>query len=276
MRRSKRPFAIVEIRLLRRALLGALAVLAMSNVGPPSQRAYASASWQKLTQAELTVIWWQWLYRVPASQSATFDDTGANAYNGQPYSDLLFLTGTLSSTVVGGDVLGSAMRSINVKQGTALFFPLLNDEFDNVCGRPSLGGDCNPNATKFPNNLGVPQLQAMAAESIDFASDLRVTLTPTDQNFNQNGPPIPLVYTRLPSPQPFPYKLPATDNLLQFQGINIRGTVAPAVGDGYYSLIPLGTLTLEQGYYKLNFGGKVPLTGGNFILDITYDITVTP
>ena len=276
MRQAKGPFAIVEVRLLCWALLGALAVLAMSGIGPPYQRAYASANWQKLSQAELTVIWWQWLYSIPASQSPAIDHTGQNAKNAQPYSDLLFLVGTLTSTdLPNGNVLSSETRSISVKQGTALFFPLLNNEFDNVCARPSLGGNCFE-VTPFPNNLGVPQLQAMAAVPIDSVTDLRVTLTPTDQNFNQNGPPVPLVYTPLPSPHPFPYKLSATDNLPQSQGINIRGTVAPAVSDGYYSLVPLGTLSLEQGYYKLNFGGKAPLTGGNFILDITYDITVTP
>jgi hypothetical protein len=130
--------------------------------------------------------------------------------------------------------------------------------------------------TPFPNNLGVRQLQAMAAAPIDSVSGLFATLTPTDKHFNQTGDPLTVAFNRLPSPHPFPYKLPATDNLLQSQGINISGTVAPAVGDGYYSLVPLGTLTLEQGYYKLKFGGKAPLTGGNFILDITYDITVTP
>jgi hypothetical protein len=69
-----------------------------------------------------TVIWWQWLYSIPASQSPAIDDTGANAYNGQPYSDLLFLAGTLSSIEVSGDLLGIATRSISVKEGTALFF----------------------------------------------------------------------------------------------------------------------------------------------------------
>src|SRR5215467_2619974 len=41
-----------------------------------------------------------------------------------------------------GDVLGQVTRSITLKPGTALFFPLLNSEFDNTCGRPNLGGNC--------------------------------------------------------------------------------------------------------------------------------------
>src|SRR6516165_2343878 len=93
---------------MRWAVVGALAFMAVLVITPPSEKAYAANSWQKLSQAELTVIWWQWLYSIPASQSPALDDTGANAYNGQPYSDLLFLTGTLTSTEVSGDVLGHA------------------------------------------------------------------------------------------------------------------------------------------------------------------------
>jgi hypothetical protein len=275
MRHSRGPFTIVGIYTLRWAVVGLLAFVVVSVVTPLSQKTYAATGWQKLTQAELTVIWWQWLYSIPASQSPAIDDTGANAYNGQPYSDLLFLAGTLSSIEVSGDVLGIATRSISVKEGTALFFPLINIETDNVFLRPKLGGT-PPKLGGNPDNVGVPQLQANAAAAIDPANGLFATLTPTDQNFNQNGTPVPVVYTRLPSPHPFPYNLPATDNLYQAGGTDIKGTVAPAVGDGYYSLIPLGTLSLQQGYYMLKFGGKVPLTGGNFILDITYDITVTP
>jgi hypothetical protein len=275
MRHSKSLFAIIGIRPLSWAM--ALLVAVLTVITPPlSQKTYAATGWQKLTEAELTVIWWQWLYSIPASQSPAIDDTGANAYSAQPYSDLLFLAGTLSSIMINGDVVGTATRSISVKDGTALFFPLLNVETDNVCARPNLGGNCF-DMLKFPNNLGAPQLQALATALMDPASGLFATLTPTDQNFNQNGTPIPVVYTRLQSPHPFPYKLPAKDNLYQ-PGINVSGTVAPAAGDGYYALIPLGTLTLDQGYYTLKFGGKVPLNSvpNYFILDITYDITVTP
>jgi len=276
-------------RPVRWAVAGALAVAVMSAIAPLSQKAYAATGWQKLTESELTVIWWQWLYSIPAStdpainKSPVIDDTGANAYNGQPYSDLLFLAGTYVYTGApppSGNVLGTATRSISMKPGTALFFPLINGEADNTCARPNLGGNCF-GAQKFPNNLGVPQLQAEAAAAIDPVFGLYATLTPADQNFNQTGNPVNVGYTRLQSPHPFPYKLPATDNLLQFQGLNVSGTVAPAVADGYYSFLPLGTL--DQGNYLLQFGGTVPISCPStisgpcyFIENITYYITVTP
>jgi hypothetical protein len=119
-----------------------LAVAAASVIATPAQKAWAATGWQKLTQADLTVIWWQWLYSIPASQSPVLDDTGLNANSNQPYSDLLFLAGTLSSITINDDVFGIATRLIKVKAGTALFFPLLNVKTDNVCARPSLGGNC--------------------------------------------------------------------------------------------------------------------------------------
>jgi len=60
MKHSKSPLPILGIRLLCLAMLGELAVGAMSINGPLSQKAYAATGWQKLSQSELTVIWWQW------------------------------------------------------------------------------------------------------------------------------------------------------------------------------------------------------------------------
>jgi hypothetical protein len=252
-------------------------VVGLTVIAPLSQKACAATPWQKLTQAELTAVWWQWLFSIPASESPVLDDTGANAYSGQPYSTLLFLAGTfISDQLPNGDVLGKVTRSISVKSGTALFFPLINGENDNICFRPSLGGNCF-GAQQFPHNLGAPQLQAVTAAQQDTVVGLTAALTPADHNFSQIGDSASVVYTRL-QPHPFSYKLPATDNLLQYLGIDVSGTVAPAVADGYYSLIPLGTLA--SGYYVLRFGGSAPFTNDTgthlFTEDITYHITVIP
>jgi hypothetical protein len=160
-------------------------------------------------------------------------------------------------------------RDISVKQGTALFFPLVNIEWDNVCNRPRL--DCDPNVKTHPKNLGVPQLQAFAANVIDSATGLYAMLSPANQSCSQTGASVNVGYTRLQSPHPFPYKLPPPpDNL--YGDLNIRGTVAPTVADGYYSLIP----GLAQGDYMLKFGGATIFLGAPFTQDITYCITVTP
>lgn len=263
-------------RPVRWAVVAALAVAVVCVFAPLSQRAYAVSTqtpWQKLTQSQLTAVWWKWALSIPVSDNPLFDDTGAKAYNGQPHSDLLFLGGTFTVTeLVNGDVLGKVTRSISVKQGTAFFFPLLNSEIDNVCGRPRLGGPCFP-GQPFPNNLGVPKLGALAAAMQDTATGLYARLTPTNKQFIPTGPAGNVVYARLRSP-PFSFTLPKTDNIYQFFAINVTGTVAPAVADGYYSLIPG---TLAPGCYLLEFGGTLPISATNvFRLEITYRIIVTP
>jgi hypothetical protein len=264
MRHLKSLLAIVRTRVLRLAALGALIFVVTSVIMPPVQKAFAANSWQKLSQAELTVIWWQWVYSIPASDNPLLDDTGASAYVGQPYSDLLFLAGSF---------LGPVTRNISVKHGTALFFPLVNIEWDNVCNRPRL--DCDSTVKTHPQNLGVPKLKAFAANVMDSATGLFAMLSsavPTATGCSQTGASLNVGYARLLSPHPFPYTLPPPpDNL--YGDLNIRGTVAPAVGDGFYSLTP-GTLV--PGDYMLKFGGSVIYLGSPFTQDITYCITVTP
>jgi hypothetical protein len=219
-------------------------------------------------------VWWQWAFSVPVSSSPLFDDTGVDAYSGQPYSDLLFLCGTFNVTQTqSGDVVGKVTRSISVKQGTAFFFPLINAEWDNTCNRPKLGGNCL-DVQPFPTVLGVPKLKVLAAQPVNSVTALLSTLTPTDAKFKKaTGPTQNLDMPRLQS-HPFSFTLPATDNIYQNSGIAVSGTVAPAVSDGYYSFIPG---TLAPGYYLLQFGGSFPINdqGNTFTEQITYQITVT-
>jgi hypothetical protein len=257
-------------------------VVALGGSFAPARAASTQTPWQNLTPSKMTAVWWQWLFSVPYEESPVYDGDattpgGAKAYNGQPYSDLLFLAGTFGiQELQNGDVLGKVTRSITVKKGTAFFFPLINTEWDNVCNRPNLGGNCF-GQDKFPHNLGVPKLQALAAVNVDSTTGLYTKLTQTDQTFeNFIGSPQNIIYPRLKSP-PFSYKLPTTDNLLQASGIEASGTVAPAVADGYYSSVPG---ILAPGYYKLEFGGSFPITDAQgyphtFSEAITYKITVT-
>ena len=244
----------------------------MSAFSPSLQKAGAQTTqtpWQNLTQSQLSAVWWEFSLSVPVSISPWFDDTGAKAANGQPYfsapggaGNLLFLVGTVN-------VSGTVTRSISVKQGTALFFPVINNEWDNVLGTPHLGG-----TTPAGPVYGVPELRAIAAGPIDSAGGLYSSVTPTDKSFKKaTGATISLDYPRLLSP-PFSYTLPATDNLYQYFGVNISGTVGPAVSDGYWSFIPgTGANSLAPGYYVLQFGGS---QGNGFTEAITYHITVTP
>jgi hypothetical protein len=270
------------------AVVGAFVVAIACVFSPLIQKAQAQSTqtpWQNLTQPQLSAVWWEWILSVRVSSSPWFDATGAQAATGQPYfsapggnGNLLFLIGTITiQQLQNGDVLGQATRTITIKQGTALFFPLINSEWDNICGKPHLGGNCF-SAEKFPNVLGVPDLQALAAASIDAVTTLNATITPTSKTFKRVGATSNVLISRLQSP-PFAYSVPASDNIYDYFGIpGISGTVAPAVSDGYWSNIPgTGANSLVPGYYVLQFGGSFPINqqGNTFTEAITYRITVT-
>src|SRR5262245_16635705 len=156
--------------------------------------------------AELTAKWWNWVYSLPVSDNPLFDQTGALADTQQPFKKVFFLVGVISAS-------GTAERTITVPVGTALFFPVINVEVDNVGVIP---------------RQNVPQLRALASSVIDTVTELHVTL---------NAVSLVDSAVRLQSP-PFAYHLPAEGNIYQFFGIEVSGTVAPAVSDGYWVYIP--------------------------------------
>ena len=87
------------------AVVAALAIAAMSAFSPWLQKAGAQTTqtpWQNLTQSQLSAVWWEFSLSVPVSISPWFDNSGAKAFNSQPYfaapggaGNLLFLVGTI-------------------------------------------------------------------------------------------------------------------------------------------------------------------------------------
>ncbi len=262
--------------------LGCAALVLATVLWPLAQTAQAQSTqtpWQNLTPSKMTAVWWEWALGVPVSSSPWFDPTGANAFSGQPYftapggdGDLLFLAGTFVVVQLqNGDVLGQVTRSVSLKEGTALFFPLLNTEYDDGLTTPHRGGTAPPSRV-----VGVPVLEALAIASEDSATNLYATVTPTDSLFNPTGAAVSLSIERLTS-SPFHYTLPATDNILQSFGYDVSGVIGPAVSEGYWSSVPGGADGLASGYYALEFGGESPLNVTNkFTEVITYHLTVTP
>jgi hypothetical protein len=194
---------------------------------------------------QLTAEWWQWVYKQPVATNPLFDLTGDRAANGQengsgPAGKYFFLAGVFN-------VSGIADRTITVPAGQALFFPVINTEWDNV--------------GVAAKTYKVPQLRALAAGGIDAVLETHATL---------NGMPLQIV--RITSPV-FSYWLPPTDNIYEFFGVTnpdgspVTGTIKPAYADGYWVEIPP---LPRGGPYLLNFGGSAP----GFTLDITYHITI--
>jgi hypothetical protein len=173
-----------------------------------------------------------------------------------------------------GDVEGMVTRKIDVKQGTAIFLPLLNNEWDNVGFAPGNHLKGTPGGA-----LSIPEMYDLAAGTLDQATGLVARITPANADFSEpTGETVLLGYERLLSPV-FSYKLPKTKNIYQFNGFNVSGAIAPAVADGYWSFIPGDAL--PAGNYVLEFGGSEPFVGADglthtFTEAITYHITVVP
>ncbi|MBL8188431.1 MAG: hypothetical protein JNK38_10510 [Acidobacteria bacterium] len=202
---------------------------------------------------KLAADWWKWAFSFPTSINPLFDETGSQAYLGDR-GNVFFLAGVYNVT-------GTATRTVTVPAGKPLFFPVLNSEYDNVLFRPPyLGGPITP--PPQPNPLSVPELYAASADVVALTSELHATV---------DGCSIPGLFSYRAKSAPFSFRLPATDNIYQFFGVDVSGTVAPAITDGYWLFLQ----PLPPGNHTVNFGGTfgAPV---NFTLDITYHITVMP
>jgi hypothetical protein len=199
---------------------------------------------------ELSAIWWQWIYSIPATTNPNFTtqgvvDCGFDQSSHSRSAQIWFLAGTFG---------GPADRTCTVPGGIALFFPLLNTESDNVGG---------PQPTSSPFTYSIQQLKQLAALTQNNPQELHARV---------DGVPVPAYRAQS---QVFSYTLPATDNVLQALGLTVPGanwpstTVFPAVSDGYWVMIE----PLPPGKHTINFGG---ISNNGFTVDVTYHLTVGP
>jgi len=194
------------------------------------------SKWYGATYGQWGARWWQWAFSLPVSENPLFDETGAMASNGQS-GPVFFLAGVFN-------VSGTAERTITLTDDKALFFPILNYEVDEVGLHPA---------------LGVKQLYEWAAELLAAITELHASIDeePVENLFDYRG-----------TSRPYPFWLPETDNIYQYFGYDVSGTLAPAVSDGYWLMLA----PLSVGEHEINFGGSLPW----FTLEITYHITVVP
>ena len=195
--------------------------------------------------AELTALWWEWVYAHPAMDvgvTNTFpilDTTGQFATVGQengigPNDKFFFLCGTFGGTVT---------RQVTVRPDKILFFPIFNIETDN--------------AVDPPTTYGVPQLRANAAASIESATSASATV---------DGKAVEVA--RIKSPV-FDYVLPDDDSIYDYFGLvgpQFEGRIKPAVSDGLWSAV--GPLT--PGPHVVRIQAAAP----GFSLDVTYELWV--
>ena len=190
---------------------------------------------------EWAARWWQWAYSIPASGHPLIDETGANCAAGQS-GPVWFLGGVFN-------VSGTATRDLcTVPAGKALFFPILNVEWDNVC--PPV----NPPMTE-------DELRAQSAAYMNLAQDMSCEV---------DGRSINDILAYRTHGDGFAATMPAGSLFGLFCGTP-AGTYSPLVNDGYYLMLA----PLSAGPHTIHFSGTVgdPV---NFTLDITYHLTVAP
>lgn len=226
----------------------------VGNAGNPGIAPPQSMPFGK-SYSEWSALFWQWVFANPVSNNALFLNGNVDLSLNQPPGPVWFLGGTFVATPnENGGVIGSAERTGTVPAGKALFFPILNNEFDNPTFIP-------------PEDMTVPELKAFAAEQLNSNQSMDCEL---------DGVPVKNLWDPVTKTSPyrvatpvFSYWLPATDNVQQYWGVNVSGKIEPAVGDGVYLMLA----PLSVGAHTIHFWGGNP---GNFVLDITYHLNVVP
>jgi hypothetical protein len=276
----------------RRVLIGALglaiafvmsplAEAANDNPGvmPPQSHPHGA------TYGQWNARWWQWLYQTPVNINPEFSDPGTpNALAAVDCSagqtgKVWFLGGTFSPTTPAGEPPASNVyRTCSISPGIFLYFPLLNDEFDNLT--------CKADGSPATLGLSAVELKNAATTLID--DIVSGTMSATIDGVSIPGLADAHSAYRSPSPW-FSYTLPS-DNVGQFfagpTGNPCKfpaGTQPPvpgAIADGIYLMLA----PLSPGVHHIHFGGKIDYPGGNsviglpftFVQNINYTITVTP
>jgi hypothetical protein len=198
--------------------------------------------------AELTALWWQWVFAQPAvdvggtNTNPLFDSTGDYATVGQeegigPGNRYFFLVGTS-----GGD----ATRAVTVPAGKGLFFPIINGDWDN--------------ANDPPTDYTVPELRAQAKAGED-------TVILSSLYSRVDGRDVEIFRTKSPV---YSYTVPDENSLYAYEGRfgpQFEGTIKPAVSDGYWSYVD----PLPAGAHVIEFGGT---TTDGFTVNVSYHLTV--
>jgi hypothetical protein len=194
-----------------------------------------------LSYSEWSARWWQWFFSLPIDSSPLFGTADCSFGQSGP---VWFLGG------------GPSPRpNCTVPAGTALFFPIINAECSNLEGNGTTDSDLR-GCANFIESL----------------------IDPATLNATLDGVPLTsLSQYRVQSPLFTFGPLPANNLITYFciaQGEGCpaapAGTTGISVSDGFYLMLH----PLPPGSHTLHFHGEIPVA--NFVVDMTYHLTVTP
>ncbi len=207
--------------------------------------------------SDWSVLWWQWAQELPRANHPLFDQTGADALQGQ-VEPVYFLGGLFGLQYAA--VTTTATRTVTIPSGVSLFFPIINTAWDNsYCLPPGW----------VP--LTAAQLAAVAYDQVNQVSDV---LCEIDGAKIIDSPDLSGAAQFRAVSGTFQVDLPA-DNI----GVQLCGTPAvplhidPQVSDGIWMMLA----PMPSGPHTIKFAGSLPVTGGAlFRLEVTYNLTVLP
>jgi hypothetical protein len=207
-----------------------------------------------LTYGEWGVKWWQWVYSIPLKDNPLVDETGAHAANGQS-GDVWFLAGKYCTSPCGSPPSpATANRTVDIPAGKAIFFPILNTEFDklNYTGNPTL------DATKA-------ELKENSTELMDLGNNMTAYV---------DGVPIENLGSALTTPyravSPMFYYYIPKNSIYKLFGIKLYAQEIPppgAAADGVFLMLA----PLPVGKHNIHFAGDF---GPAFKLDINYTVNI--
>ena len=201
--------------------------------------------------SEWAEAWWQWALSIPADRNPLFDQTGANAAQGQSGS-VWFLAGVFGAS-------GTAERTITVPKATALFLPLFNTVYLGFpCDSRNLPGCADDQALEAAND--VAKLVSFISGSMDGAALSCVI----------DGRPLRnLESYREQSSEWFQVTMPE-GNVFQALGYSFvtAGPYDPCVDTGYYLMLA----PLSPGSHTIRFTSRS--ADHSFGMDITYHLMV--
>jgi len=198
------------------------------------------------TYGEWSANWWQFVFSIPKDDNPLLHDDKCEV--GQS-GKVWYLTGKFCLGAGCPPVL-NVVRSCTIPSGTALFFPIANNEFDNLGADPP---------------LTLEQLREAARKAQDGVQTMTAEID--GRPVNGLDPAISSPY-RVVSPV-FDYSIPE-NSIYDAFGLDFPPqTVSGAVADGVFLMLA----PLSVGSHVIHFTASF---GEGFGFDITYHINVVP
>ena len=232
---------------MKRIALVVVLLFLAALVVPAAQAQYVvdpNTPYFSRTYSEWSAEWWQWALSVPVATHPLFDHGDCSVGQSGP---VWFLGGKFCANNDPNCGTNHIVRSCTVLSGKSLYIAVLNAENSVL--------ETNPQTQ-------IADLRAMNASAMDGSANLSFTL----DHMKVSG----LKKNYRVQSTAFTFTMP-DDNLFTAigEGPFPGGSYFPAVDDGVYVMLS----PLPFGQHQIHFHGAYPQW--NFVLDITYNITVT-